>query len=154
MAIHLPYTGKTFGLICSPYLLALILGIFRKFLCFNAFPHLPFSSLILHSKTPIIWDEWIGEAKGTYLDWHPIIEIWRGTQNLFDATQQGFEGKSFSFPPSCKFISYHTVINAYGWYLNPAPEGCTTWIDCYNHNPYYYLDRDTYRYSMIPGTFL
>lgn len=46
----------------------------------------------MNRKTPVIWDEWIDEARGEFLGWKPIIEIWRGTKNLQDATNQKLKG--------------------------------------------------------------
>jgi len=93
---------------------------------------LPIFNSILPGKRPIVWDEWQQEAANNYIGWSPVISVWRGTQNLHDATSQGYE-----------------VINMYGWYLNAAPEGGMTWGDFYNHHPYYYIPISSYLHSEI-----
>lgn len=61
----------------------------------------------LFSKTPIIWDEWIGEAKGDYLGWKPIIEIWRGTPELEQATKEGLKGSLLYSFFYLQFINFY-----------------------------------------------
>jgi hypothetical protein len=67
---------------------------FPRFISRAFFPALSFPShsYLAYRKTPVVWDEWFAEAKGSYLGWEAIIEVWRGTYDLHEATEQGFEG--------------------------------------------------------------